>query len=272
MDLPLLSEINTMKTEDLKNTLLDLIDYVKNAKKNDSVMLQILEEVKKGSNEREGLKEEMTQLKSNNEVLLKELADVKSHLSALHLHQQPTMENYSSPPPFFADAVKKSVHTALQEDKAKCDVIISKVEEKGKDESFAADLCSKISYDTKPIGVMQLGRKKEDTHHHRLLKLSFSTNFEARAFRSPFEEARKDKPNDLSEFRVRPGRNREDQAAFRKSAIVANTLNKEAKHEGDMCSYSVKDNGSIWKFEKQADGKWVHISDWKLEKSGNDGR
>jgi Cu/Zn superoxide dismutase len=272
MDLPLLSEINTMKKEDLKNTLLDLIDYVKNAKKNDSVMLQILEEVKKGSNEREGLKEEMTQLKSNNEVLLKELADVKSHLSALHLHQKPTMENDSSPLPFFADAVKKSVHTALQEDKARCDVIISKVEEKGKDESFAADLCSKISYDTKPIGVMRLGRKKEDTHHHRLLKLSFSTNFEARAFRSRFEEARKDKPNDLSEFRVRPGRNREDQAAFRKSAIVANTLNKEAKHEGDMCSYSVRDNGSIWKFEKQADGKWVHISDWKLEKSGNDGR
>ncbi|ELT90552.1 hypothetical protein CAPTEDRAFT_186612 [Capitella teleta] len=238
MDLPLLSEINTMKKEDLKNTLLDLIDYVKNAKKNDSVMLQILEEVKKGSNEREGLKEEMTQLKSNNEVLLKELADVKSHLSALHLHQQPTMENDSSPPPFFADAVKKSVHTALPEDKAKCDIIISKVEEKGKDDSFAADLCSKISYDTKPIGVMRLGRKKEDTHHHRLLKLSFSTNFEARAFRSHFEEARKDKPNDLSEFRVRPSRNREDQAAFRKSAIVTNTLNKEAKHEGDMCSYS----------------------------------
>ncbi|ELT97993.1 hypothetical protein CAPTEDRAFT_211458 [Capitella teleta] len=89
-------------------------------------MLQILEEVKKGSDEREELKEEMTQLKSNNEVLLKELADVKSHLSALHLHQKPTMENDSSPPPSFADAIKKSVHTALQEDKAKCDVIISK--------------------------------------------------------------------------------------------------------------------------------------------------
>ncbi|ELU11822.1 hypothetical protein CAPTEDRAFT_188630 [Capitella teleta] len=229
MDLPLLSEINTKKKEDLKNTLLDLIDYVKNANKNDSVMLQILE-------------------------------------------KQPTMETDSSPHPFFADAVKKSVHTALQEDKAKCDVVISKVEEKGKDESFVADLCSIISYDTKLIGVMRLGRKKDDTHHHRLLKLSFSTNFEARAFRSRFEEVRKDKPNDLSEFCVWPGRNREDQAAFRKSAIVANTLNKEAKHEGDMCSYSVKDNGSIWKFEKQADGKWVHISDWKFEKSRNDGR
>ncbi|ELU06290.1 hypothetical protein CAPTEDRAFT_214601 [Capitella teleta] len=167
------------------------------------------------------------------------------------------MDNDSSPPPSFADAVKKSVHAALKEDKAICDVIISKVEEKGKDESFAADLCSKISFDTKPIGVMRLGCKKVDTHHHRLLKLSFNTNFEARAFRSRFED---------------PGRNQEDQAAFRKSVIVANTLNKEAKCEGDMCSYSVRDNGSIWKFEKQADGKWVHILDWKLEKSGNDGR
>ncbi|ELU02007.1 hypothetical protein CAPTEDRAFT_192879 [Capitella teleta] len=232
---------NTMKKEDLKNVLLDLIDYVKKANKNDSVMLQILEEVKKGCNEREELEEEMIQLKSNNEVLLKELADVKSHLSALHLHQQPTMENDSSPPPSFADAVKKSVHPALKEDKAKCDVIISKVEEKGKDKSFAADLCSKISFDTKPIGVMRLGRKKEDTHHHRLLKLSFSTNFEACAFCSRFEEVRKYKPNDLSGFRVRPGRKQEDQAAFRKRAIVANILNKEAKREGDMCSYSKLD-------------------------------
>ncbi|ELT92071.1 hypothetical protein CAPTEDRAFT_215705 [Capitella teleta] len=181
-----------------------------------------------------------------------------------HLHPYP----FNS----FTDVVKKSVHAALKEDEAKCDVIISKVEEKGKDKSFAADFCSKISFDTKPIGVMRLGRKKEDTHHHRLLKLSFSTNFEARAFRSRFEEVRKDKPNDLSEFRVRPGRNQEDQAAFRKSAIVANTLNKEAKRGGDMCSYSVRDNGSIWKFEKRADGKWVHILDWKLEKSANDGR
>jgi len=174
--------------------------------------------------------------------------------------------------PSFADAVKKSVQTALQEERSKCDVIITKVEENGQDEIFVENLCSKITCDAKPTSVSRLGRKTETASHHRLLKVTFSTNFDARAFRSRFEEMKKLRSDEeFSAYRIRPGRSQEEQAAFRRYSAIANRLNKEAKEAGETCSFSVRDNGCIWKFERQPNGKWVHVSDWQLEDLGNDG-
>ena len=277
---------NDKHPTNIEQLMKDMAEEIRRLRKSNEQMIEMMGKLKgienelKRVNDQHGEMEE--QLTQQTETIKRQQASIEKLASA-----PPTNPNSiaaalvdaadenprtsASSRPTFVDVVKKSVQTALQEEKSKCDVIISKVEEKGQDERFVANLCTKMNHDTKPTSVIRLGRKSETTNYHRLLKLTFSTNFEARTFRSRFDEMKKSKSNkEFSGYRIRPGRSQEEQAVFRESSAVANRLNKQAKEAGDMCSYSVRDNGSIWKFEKRSDGKWVHISDWQLQGSGND--
>lgn len=97
--------------------------------------------------------------------------------------------------PTFADMVKDSVKTAFRDEKSKREVIINSVEEKGNDEAIVADLCEKFQFPTKPAEVIRIGRKNTATqltsNRHRLLKVSFPSPFDARAFCSRYEGAKK---------------------------------------------------------------------------------
>lgn len=214
-------------------------------------------------------------LKQDMATLSQECAELRSENRDLHmkLTSQLPIDADQSPEASIpqqrsiADVVRNSVKNAINDEKCRNEVMISKAEEKGQDEKFISDLCTKMNFDTKPIEVTRMGEKSETRSHHRLLKVSFSTSFDARAFRSRFEQTKKTL-KDIGSFRMRPGRSREEQEAFRKSNSLAHRLNKEAKDAKEKLSYSVRENGAIWQYKESDDGKWIRVPEWTA--SGND--
>ena len=43
---------------------------------------------------------------------------------------------------------------------------------------------------------------------------------------------------------------------------MVSKLNLEAQNNDENHSFSVRDNGEIWKFVKYSDGKWKRDRDW----------
>lgn len=162
----------------------------------------------------------------------------------------------------FAAIVRDSVTSALHEQETKNEVVISKVKEDGQDQSFVSDLCRKMDFHPKPTGSTRIGRKSDA--RHRLLKVSFSTAFDARAFSARFDQVKRQASDDtISAIRVRLSKTKEERAIFSASCKLAFTLNKEAKDAGDNHSFSVRENGEIWKFQKASNGRWERVRDWR---------
>ena len=103
------------------------------------------------------------------------------------------------PTPTFAEMVKDSVKTAFRDEKCKREVIITSIEEKGNDEAVVAGLCDRFQLPNKPTEVMRIGSKKKSSGEgqenvatpstskkQRLLKVSFPSPFDARAFYSRY--------------------------------------------------------------------------------------
>ena len=84
-------------------------------------------------------------------------------------------------------------------EQTKNDQISTKAEKKGDDKKEIDDLCQKLGFQSQPTDIKQLGQKKSG--HHRLLKLSFSNQFDARTFRAHFDEKRKS-CDDIPKWRV----------------------------------------------------------------------
>jgi len=161
----------------------------------------------------------------------------------------------------FADVVRQSVQSALQDERGKNDLVISRMDEQGDDEKRLADVCKTLECESKPAELHRLGSKKEG--RTRLLKVSFPTNFDARAFRASFNNRRKTH-NDLPNWRLRGHRTRSEQALFEKNSRTTFQLNSAAKEAKLNESYSLRDDGSVWKFVKQENGKWKREKDWEL--------
>ena len=116
----------------------------------------------------------------------------------------------------FANAVQKSVRAALQEDRCKQEVIISGATEEGKNDlKLIHDLCQKIDFTSKPSDTVRLGKKKDSAERPRLLKVTFSTSFEARAFMARYNQARRD-DSEVPRLRLRSGKSKEEWEAFKK--------------------------------------------------------
>eukprot|EP00914_Ancora_sagittata_P011463 GHVO01022286.1.p3 GENE.GHVO01022286.1~~GHVO01022286.1.p3 ORF type:complete len:121 (-),score=15.81 GHVO01022286.1:827-1189(-) len=97
---------------------------------------------------------------------------------------------------------------------------------------------------------------------NRMMKVTFTSNFDARTFMSRFE-ANKDKDGVPSIF-IRPYRTKEDQVKYKRYKKDVKDLNDAAKEAGDECSYSLRNNGAIWKFV-QVDGRWRRDENWNPE-------
>lgn len=158
----------------------------------------------------------------------------------------------------FSDVVRRSVETALHDERCKQDVIISGAQEND-DKKFIDDLCSIMDFSTKPTSYRRLGEKGS---RPRLLMASFPSAFDARSFIVRYDNARKEKTQGLPVLRLRTGKNNNERAVFRKSATLAFKLNNEAREAGIEESYSLREDGSIWKFKKTDDGVWKRERNW----------
>lgn len=159
----------------------------------------------------------------------------------------------------FADVVKSSVQTVLREEKVKSDVILINVNDAKQDSNDIKELCSEIGFPTQPVGVQRLG--KPQTNRPRLLKVTFGSVFDARAFQAKFLEAKKEDHPKTSGVRCRPGRTKAEQENFTKLSKAVYNLNKDAKPAGNE-SFSLRPNGQVWKFAKDEEGRWKRVTDW----------
>ena len=181
----------------------------------------------------------------------------------LDVHRKKTKKTMS-------EVLCQSVKNAFNEERIKCDVIISKAEESGDDVNFVSDLCKKMNFPTKPCNPHRLGKKSSEDRP-RLLKISFPTAFDARTFVSRYGQFRKENRNEPC-LRIRGSKTKEEQAVFSKNSKIAHELNQEARTKKLPESYSLRDNGTIWKFMKGPnDGIWRRDREWQLP-SGNDNR
>lgn len=278
------AEINGMKAADMKKLLLasagggktgDSTSALLNTIKQN--MGTILEEVRLGKEERASLREEVRALKTevedqrresklNQECLLKQIEELKEKLNKKISSEESKTDAVNDK---YAEAVRSSVRTVMQDEQCKAEMVFSAVEEKGKDQEFVTDLCNKMQLLAKPVEVSRLGRSKPpQTERPRLLKVTFQTAFDARTFRAKYEETKG--TNDIPYHRLRSGRTKEQQALFKKNGTITYQLNQESKNAGSNVSYSLRDNGDVWKFSKRGDGKWIREKEWKLDaESGN---
>lgn len=158
------------------------------------------------------------------------------------------------------DMLRQSVRSALEEEKSKCEVIISRAVESENDNTFVSSLCTAMRSSTKPTHLVRLGKKGS---HPRLLKATFPSSFDARAFIAKYDEAKKDKTGELPNIRMRSSKSGEERAAFTKSSNLAYKLNAQAREAKLNESYSVRDDGSIWKFAKEEGSEvWKRVRGW----------
>ena len=204
----------------------------------------------------EHLTNECQHLRDENRKLVEKVSNPASARMA-----QPPSTN-SDLPKTFAQVVKTSVQSVIREEKVKSDVILLNVKDAKQDSSDVKTLCHDIGFPSQPIGIQRLGKSQEN--RHRLLKVSFSTSFDARAFQAKFDEARKDDVAKVRGIRCRPGRTKAEQEQFSKLNKAVYKLNQEAS---DSESYSLRSNMQIWRFARSDEGQWKRDADWSYRPS-----
>jgi hypothetical protein len=103
----------------------------------------------------------------------------------------------------------------------------------------------------------------------RLLKVTFANSFDARSFLARPDERRKTgADNDaLMKLHMRSGRSKEEQVRYKRLKADTHKLNLDAKKDGLQVSFSVRDNGKIWKYVKDDSGRWERATDWSYSPS-----
>jgi hypothetical protein len=223
------ADINSMKTAELRKTLIDLTKAGNSPTPQcdmTAILNNIMVEIKKGSEERASLKAEIAELKKANEDLLAAINSRPSPSSTLTSADVPKGTS-------FADVVRSSVRSALDDERHLKEVVISKVQEQGRDDIVVSDLCEKMDFKSRPTEVKRLGKKPTEGNRQRLIKVTFPSAFDSRAFLSRFNETKK-ADDTLSHIKVRPGRTKEDHENYKKSVAIAYKLNDEAKKSSDQ--------------------------------------
>ncbi|ELT95383.1 hypothetical protein CAPTEDRAFT_190798 [Capitella teleta] len=218
------ADINTMRVADLKKILTDLVTKgtaptppcdVK------AMLKDIMTELKEAKEERASLRAEIDGLKNINEELL---AAINARPPSMAMSAGASSPSQGGA---FADVVRSSVRSALQNEEHLKEVIMSKIEEHGRDDTVVSDLCQKMNFCSRPTDVKRLGKKPTNDNYRRLLKVTFSSVFNSRVFRSRFNEMKKEYET-LRRIRLRPGRTKEEHEEYKKSVAIANKLNDEA--------------------------------------------
>ena len=223
------------------------------------------------------LQSEITELKSVVHVLQEQTAELLAKMDTLLKRpQERTLGDLSdgpadatvhgsgrsNSPMNFASVVKSSVQSVFMEEKAKSDVVIINLPEKGQDAADMSHLCEVTGVITKPITAKRLGKKNENNGRHRLLMATFPTPFDARTFQLKVNEAKHSKSLTIPNIRCRPGRTKKEQENRTKLSDEIYKLNQEARKDGNE-SYSIRQNGQVWKFQKNDEGQWRRVADWK---------
>ena len=280
-----LSDINGMKKDELKKSLIQVLQLNKSRESDEgdtphSVLAAILEEMKKMNNERNTMMEEISALRQSQDILQKETENMKIELldeiKSLRMqvkemkgtvYPYATQEDNSSDQQHtFADVVRNSVRATMEstfkEAESKKELILTKVQE-GNDQQFLSELCGKMEVSPQPLNPVRIGRKTDE--RSRLLKISFQSNFDARKFKARFEQLKAEK-KDVPDIRMRLGKTKEEREVYAKNKKVTQKLNNDAK-DADF-SFSIQENGSIWKFVRGDDGRWKRDKEWSY--LGND--
>ncbi|ELT98282.1 hypothetical protein CAPTEDRAFT_204257 [Capitella teleta] len=138
----------------------------------------------------------------------------------------------SPPSPTFASVVCETVHnsvkTVMQEEMVKNDVIIANVQENNDDVTMVTSLCDKIGFSTKPTNVKRIGKKTND--RHRLLKVSFNSNFDARACCAQYHSATRNDEN-IPVMQLRLGKTKTEQDAFKRNNNLMYKINQKANEK-----------------------------------------
>ena len=152
----------------------------------------------------------------------------------------------------------------LNAEKCKAQVVISRVDEGSNDHDYVRSLCEKVEQPSKPQSVSRLGKKEDG--QARPLRVTFESSFEARSFMSRYSTARN--KEGVPALKVRLCRTKEEETVYKEKLKRLRELNSKAKADGDTLSFSLRDNGSIWRFKKNATtGKWSRDFEWSEEQS-----
>ncbi|ELU05765.1 hypothetical protein CAPTEDRAFT_204662, partial [Capitella teleta] len=151
-------------------------------------------------------------------------------------------------------------HNTIKEEKAQAQVVITNAKEEDSDLQFMSSLCEIISHKSMPKNVSRMGTKLAD--RVRPMVVTFDFNFDARTFMSRFDYSKSD--DDVpTPIKILPYRTREDQTMYKKKLEMARELNKKAKDESPNISFSLRNNGCISKYIKDADcKKWRWDLEW----------
>jgi hypothetical protein len=194
----------------------------------------------------QSLQKEIGELKENMESFHKILPSDANHATIAHPDPNP-------------EVMRKALQSVLVGEKLKSEMVISNVEEDGKDAEFISRLCNQIDFKVVPNGCVRLGEKTNS--RRRPLKVTFQTEFDARAFRSRCEQNRR-ASDDFPNIRIWSCRTPTEQKKFAQSLEIAKDLNKAAQDNDAEYSFSVRENAEIWKFEK-TNGEWRQNKDWE---------
>ena len=156
--------------------------------------------------------------------------------------------------------VKTSVQSALDSEKTKCELIISRLDESGSDLENVLQIGESVSSQAKPVDVQRLGQKSAGTS--RLLKVTFSSFSDARNFRLSFDK-NKMTSDSLKSIKIRPSVDKEKRKLHKQKSNLVHQMNQEAKERGEHnVSYSLREDYAIWKFVKDNDS-WKRDRNWQ---------
>ena len=118
-------------------------------------------------------------------ALQKEIGDLKGQMESIQtmLPSDANLTISTIPhPDSNSEAMRKSLQSVLVDKKLISEMVISNVVEDGKDEEFLSNLCHRVGFKLVPKGCMRLGKKTDSGK--RPLKVTFHTEFDARAFKA----------------------------------------------------------------------------------------
>ena len=174
----------------------------------------------------------------------------------------PNTHGDNSITPAVAEVVRSTVESAMNNTDAKKELILIGVQE-GDDQHFLSELCNKMDFASDSPELVRIGHKADG--RKRLLKLTFPSNFDARKFKAKFDQLKSEK-KDIPNIRMRLGKTKQEREMYARNKQTAKKLNEDTKDT--KCSFSLRENGSIWRFVKGDDGKWKRDRDWSHQ--GND--
>ena len=260
------NEIDNLNKNDLKKAMLTLMN--KEAEKiNKPEMKKALLALLKCENDPSETTNALTKIQQSVDTVEKQLSTLKNQMLSVEnkINSNNGKENFSNEMPVLthgaslSGVMRQSVGAALQEERCRHDIIVSRAAE-GDDAKMINDLCKLMDFPTQPNSQRRLGQKKDN--NVRLLMLSFGSSFDARAFKSRYEHCKTEKKVGLPSLRLRIGKTKEEREHFKQSASLCHRLNQDAKTAKRDESFSLRDNGSVWKYVKCENGAWKRVKSW----------